>query len=131
MWVVLAETDAMDGGAEGSDDIYSKYHAHARVRSSWNEAACDHERDWEGEETRRWEGRRTILIGLSEDDHVLWKDLGDASYSGADDEEAGGGCFEDGDTKGFGEGCVEEDLASSEHLERRNARPCGQLCRSW
>ena len=61
-------------------------------------------------------GRRTVFIGVGKRDHVLGENLGDTADAGGDDVETGTGGFEDGDPKGFGEGCVEEDGAADEDL---------------
>ena len=72
----------------------------------------------------RWKerGGRTVLIGIRKRDHVFGEDLGDTADAGGDDVEACTGGFEDGDAKGFGEGCVEEDGAADEDLVERQSR---------
>lgn len=71
---------------------------------------------------RQKEEGPTILVRLSEDNHVLWENLWDSSDLGADDEETCRSRFQDGGSEGFCEGGVEEDLASDENLQNRSRR---------
>ena len=59
---------------------------------------------------------RTIFIGIRKGGHVFGEDLGDTADTGGDDVEACTGGLKDGDAKGLGEGCVEEDGVADEDL---------------
>lgn len=63
--------------------------------------------------------RRTIFVRVRKGDHVFGENLWDAANAGGDNIETCTGGFEDGDTKGLGEGCVEEDRTTNEDLIRR------------
>lgn len=62
--------------------------------------------------------RRTIFIRVRKGDHVFGKNLWDTADASGDNIEACTGGFEDGNTKGLSEGCVEEDGTTDEDLVR-------------